>query len=629
MTISDRIQSLILTIESGKGNRLLWSLATTLALAGLIVWYDVWAYHGFSAPDAMDAAQVARNLSEGHGFTTLSISPFGLYLTERKGSPAGLSPTLPAQPGGYYPDEVNPPFYPIVLAGLFKLTHPNWELDLKKSFWSVNGHFQRYKPEFFIAICNQILLMIAVVLTFLLARKWFDPQAAWLAALVTLGSNELWQFSVSGLSTVLLLVILLALTLCLTHFEALARTEPANRRSLVSFALAAGALTGLGLLTRYAFGWMIIPTCLFLWFFGGPQRKQMTGLAGALFALIVTPWLVRNYLSSGEFFGRAGYAVLEGTSLFPGMTLLQTSSPEMAGAVAHGGWISLILHKLAHNSVAIFQNDLPRLGGWAAVLFFAGLLLGYRNPAPRRLRYFTLMCLGIFVLVQALGRTWLSDLTPDVNSENLLVLLTPLLIIFGIAFFLTLLDQMNLPNRETRFAALILLVGLLCLPFITGFLPPKPRPVAYPPYYPPEIQHVSSWLEPDELMMSDAPWAVAWYGRHSCITLARDSQDDFSAVNNYLQPVKGVYLTSLTLDDKFFSNVLRSQHDGWSHLVLNFIIKDAVDQAAGTDDNDALSRIRIVPATPTDYLNGFPLRTARSLDAGLFFTDHPRWRESH
>jgi hypothetical protein len=130
-------------------------------------------------------------------------------------------------------------------------------------------------------------------------------------------------------------------------------------------------------------------------------------------------------------------------------------------------------------------------------------------------------------------------------------------------------------------------------------------------------------------MMSDAPWAVAWYGRHSCITLARDSQDDFSAVNNYLQPVKGVYLTSLTLDDKFFSNVLRSQHDGWSHLVLNFIIKDAVDQAAGTDDNDALSRIRIVPATPTDYLNGFPLRTARSLDAGLFFTDHPRWRESH
>jgi 4-amino-4-deoxy-L-arabinose transferase-like glycosyltransferase len=424
-------------------------------------------------------------------------------------------------------------------------------------------------------------------------------------------------------------VVFLALTLCLTQLELFARADPRDHRRLVRLALVAGALTGLGLLTRYAFGWLIIPVGVFLWFFGGPRRKQLTGLAGGMFALVVAPWLIRNYLSSGEPFGRASYAALEGTSLFPGMTLLQTTSPATAGLGTHGSWVSLILHKLAHNAVAIFQNDLPRLGGWAAMLFFAGLLLGFRNPAPRRLRYFTLMTLGTLVLVQSLGRTWLSDMTPEINSENLLVLLTPLLIIFGIAFFLTLLDQMNLPNRETRLVVLILLVGLLCLPFITGFLPPKPRPVAYPPYYPPEIQRVSSWLAPDELMMSDAPWAVAWYGRHDCITLSRGTQDDFSAVNDYLQPVKGIYLTSLTLDDKFFSAVLRSQPDGWSHLVLNFIIKDAVDQATAANGGDAFSHIRIAPAAPTDYLNGFPLRTARSLDAGLFFTDHPRWLESH
>ncbi len=134
MTTTDRIQSLIHTIESGKGNRLLWILATTLALAGLMVWYDVWSYRGFSAPDAMDAAQVGRNLAEGHGFTTQSISPFRLYLAQKKDHTAGLTTVLPAQPGGFYPDEVNPPVYPIVLAGLLKLTHPNWTVDLKKSF---------------------------------------------------------------------------------------------------------------------------------------------------------------------------------------------------------------------------------------------------------------------------------------------------------------------------------------------------------------------------------------------------------------------------------------------------------------------------------------------------------------
>jgi len=130
-------------------------------------------------------------------------------------------------------------------------------------------------------------------------------------------------------------------------------------------------------------------------------------------------------------------------------------------------------------------------------------------------------------------------------------------------------------------------------------------------------------------MMSDMPWAVAWYGRHPCISLSRDTQDNFSAVNDYFQPVKGVYLTTLTLDDKYFSNVLRSDPGGWNRLVQGFVIRDAVDNALSASPEDALSRIRVAPKSQTDFLEGFPLRTAKSLDAGLFFTDRPRWPESH
>jgi hypothetical protein len=383
------------------------------------------------------------------------------------------------------------------------------------------------------------------------------------------------------------------------------------------------------MLTRYSFGWLIIPVLAFLAWFGGARRKVLMLATGGVFIVIITPWLVRNYLVSGHLFGIAGYAVLEETGLFPGLTLLQSANPAMAAAEMHGGWLFLVLHKLWHNLLAIFQRDLPHLAGWAGVLFYAGLLLGFRNPAPRRLRYFTLMCLAVFVLVQALGRTWLSDATPGFNSENLLVLLTPMVVIFGCAFFLTLLEQMTLPNLETRYATMILVVGLFCLPFITTFFPPRPRMVAYPPFYPPEIQRVSSWLGPDELMMSDMPWAIAWYGQHTCISLSRDTQDDFSAINDYLQPVKGVYLTSLTLDDKYFASVLRSDHGGWNRLVQGFVLRDAVDRELGADPSDALSRITLTPKSRTDYLEGFPLRTAKSLDAGLFFTDRPRWTENH
>ena len=268
------------------------------------------------------------------------------------------------------------------------------------------------------------------------------------------------------------------------------------------------------------------------------------------------------------------------------------------------GWITLAMHKLTGNTFTIFQNELPHLGGWAAILFFAGLLLIFRNVAARRLRYFTLMCLVVLAVAQALGRTWLSDLTPELNSENMLVLLLPLVFIFGTAFFLTLLDQMKLPAFGIRQAIIVLLGLILCLPFLASFLPPKPSPLNYPPYYPPEIQEISNWMQPDELMMSDVPWAVAWYGQRSCVYLSQDTQGDFSAINDYFQPVKGIYLTSLTLDDKFFSNVVRGNDNGWGHFILHV-------------------------ATKNEFPEDFPLRVPKALGSGLFFTDQPRWPVSH
>ena len=86
------------------------------------------------------------------------------------------------------------------------------------------------------------------------------------------------------------------------------------------------------------------------------------------------------------------------------------------------------------------------------MLFLTGLLLSFRSTAVRRLRYFLLMCLAVFIVVQALGQTQLSEESPEVNSENLLVLLAPLVFIYGVSLFLILLEQMELPLRELRLA---------------------------------------------------------------------------------------------------------------------------------------------------------------------------------
>jgi hypothetical protein len=68
--------------------------------------------------------------------------------------------------------------------------------------------------------------------------------------------------------------------------------------------------------------------------------------------------------------------------------------------------------------------------------------------------------------------------------------------------------------------------------------------------------------------------------------------------------VKGIYLTSLTLDDKFFSNVVRGNDNGWGHFILHV-------------------------ATKNEFPEDFPLRVPKALGSGLFFTDQPRWPVSH
>src|ERR1017187_4167408 len=201
------------------------------------------------------------------------------------------------------------------------------------------------------------------------------------------------------------------------------------------------------MLTRYSFGWVILPVILYFVIFGGTRRTGLAVAAFLAFAVVATPWIARNLAVSGTFLGTAGYAVVEGTFAFPGSRLMQSLNPDMTSAY----WGLPYTVKLQTNLRYILQDDMLSLGGgWMGILFLAGLLLGLRNVVARRLRYFTMMCLGVFLVVSALGRTQLSYISPELNTENPLVLLPPLVVIFGVAFFLTLLNQMNAPSVQVR-----------------------------------------------------------------------------------------------------------------------------------------------------------------------------------
>ena len=604
MMVSEQIQHLIHALEVGRFSRWLQLLPLAVAVIGLAVLYDLSSYRGFYSPEAMDAAQVARNVAEGKGYTTDFIRPFSVFLVQKHnheihaGEIQMTNEVDFAEINGAHPDLANPPVYPTVLAGMMKMWKPEWKAQTRKPFWAEGGRFMRYQAEFRIAILNQALLLVVVALTFLITRKLFDAQAAWLTALLTLGADVLWKFSVSGQSTLLLLVIFLGLVWCLVKVEELGRAEKLNVQNLFILAVIAGLLVGLGMMTRYAFGWTIVPVVIFLTLFGGVRKPGLAVAAFLAFGLVVTPWIIRNLSASGTLFGTAGYAVVEGTFAFPGSRLLQSVNPDLTSAY----WVRPYMRKFLENSRNILQGDLLRIGGsWVAVLFFAGLLLGLRNVAARRMRYFTMTCLGVFVVVQALGKTQLSAVTPEVNSENLLVLLTPLVVIFGVSFFLTLLNQMKTPSPQVRLAVIAVMVLVSCQSFITNLLPPKISPVSYPPYYPPEIQKVSGWMRADEMMMSDIPWAIAWYGDHQCVWTTINSQYEFFQFNDYVKQVRGLYLTLNTLDGKLFTECLQGGVDSWGNFVLKTVAANQIPPQ-------------------------FPLKTAPyGLLSGLFLTDRQRW----
>ncbi len=578
--MSFALQSFLHRLQTGAGARVFQALFVLIVIGAAGAVYDLAGFRNFSNREAMDMAQLGRNLAEGQGYSTLQVRPLSVYLLQNHRP--DKSPML----AGAHPDLANPPVYPVLLAGLFKLL-PAGAFAVSEQKFSV------HLPELAVALLNQGLIVVAALLVFLLAGRLFDRPVAWVAAIVFVGSEALWRFSVSGLNTVLLIVITLGLAWCLVALEEAVRLGRPGWRALL-LALLAGALVGLGGLTRYAFAWLVVPVVLYLAIFVAPRRASLCLAVLAAFLVVMAPWITRNVLACGLPFGTATFAAAESSVTFPEDRLQRSLTPNLR-AVS----VADFKAKLLVNSRQVVDTDLPKLGGsWVSAFFLVGLLVPFRSVALSRLRWFLLLSLGVFALVQALGRTALSAESPEINSENMLVLLAPLVCLFGAGLLFQLVENLAPPFSPARRAILSLFCLAACLPLLQRLLPPHVSPVAYPPYYPPLIQRVSAWFKPDELIMSDMPWAVAWYGRRCSMLLTLDWEKDLVDFSNRHKPIKGLYLTPLTTDTPFLSKWLQGE-------------------------NRSLMGIFVRREVPT----GFPLRHAPNdlFPDQLLLTDYERW----
>jgi 4-amino-4-deoxy-L-arabinose transferase-like glycosyltransferase len=609
------LQDSIHKLEEGGGLRYFRIALAVLAVLFLAVVYDNRDFTNFSTPEAMDSAQLARNISEGNGYTTLFVRPFSMYLVKkaneaRFGEAEALKRGDSAQIKGMHPDISNPPAYPALLAGLMKVLPFDFEANSTKPFWSLGGKFRRFQPDFFIAAFNELLFLALIVAVFFLARRLFDGSVAWLTAFLLLGTEIFWRYCVSGLSTVLLMLMFVGLAWALVLLEEELREPKWGQAGVFVLTGAGGLIVGLGGLTRYSFGWLILPVVFFVVLHStGARRVYLPLLALVVFAAVMSPWLIRNEHVSGTPFGTAGYSVMEDTVFFPGDRLPRSLEPDFARVTSIGPF----WQKLLINARQIFQNELPRLGGtWMVALFATGLLVNFRSLSLRRLRAFLLASMALLFVVEALGRTELWTRSPDINSENLLILVLPLIIMYGTSLFFLLLDQIELSIPEMRYGVIGALYIVTCLPMILAFLPPRGTPISYP-YLPPVIQTIGGWMKPDELIMSDIPWGVAWYGHRQSVWITLnatrdphdpDSRETIFNINDNDKQVKGLYLTAETIDSRFLTDWIHAGELSWGSFILDFV------------------NLKVAPPD-------FPIREAPSgfMPEQLFLADWKRWRQ--
>jgi len=674
------LQDIIHKLEVGSGRRILKIAVGLVALVALALFYNMAAFENFSTAEAMDGAQLARNVSEGKGFTTDVVRPFSLYLLRRHGAKgvegresrveSGAGEVRSNQGGvaGVVegcPDLSNGPVYPLMLAGVLKVmpfAYPNV---------SNARDFTTYSPEVWIAGFNQLLLVVCACLVFSLARRLFDEPVAWVSAAVFGGTELFWRHSVSGLPTLWMTLLMLVLIHVLVRLDATGAPTgggaSASRPGLMIFlAIAAGVVTGMLGLTRYGMLALIIPVIGYLLTLatsvtatGGtgvganvsrPVSVRVLGLAAGLgFIALVGPWLGRNYAVSGTLFGTAGYAALAQTAHFPGDSLMRSFSPDFNTVTS-----SAIARKVLVNLREMWLHGLPTLGGsWVTALFLAGLVVPFRSVINGRVRALLLAFLGIVVVAQAVvspGEEGVRHLASDY-----LTVLAPLVFIFGISLLFNLLDQFT--AVAVRYGILAMFFVAACAPLALTLAAPRHSPLAYPPYYPPSLQSKAAYVPEDGWMVSDMPWAIAWYGDRKAAWLPLKhgtpeaaSDDDFYSLHK-LNPVRGLHLSELTLSKLNTSAIAQwRQSEGtdpdWEafrgHLtalaegagggkqnqaVTNTLVKiySLADKhwvrGSGTDWESFLLGILVNREVPT----GFPLKMAPlGIMPEIFLTDSER-----
>jgi len=569
------LHDIVYSIDTGTGLKIIRVTLYMLFVLVVVMLYTATQFRGLTSEEAMDYAQIGRNLSLNGGFVTKTVRPLTMWKMSQR------NPAENPQIFGH-PDLLHPPAYPMLLAAGFKV----FELAGMDLFDIPKGSRSTTIPaeQWVILPLNHLFTILTGGLIFLLGRRLFSREIGFLGMTIYYLSDVAWSSSISGLNipmagffiTASFFTMIIAM---LNRHEG----QPALKWAMPFFFSVVCA--AIAFLTRYLAVAAVPGLVLFAWLMGGRFRggTRYVIVFLVLFMLLVSPWLYRNQKISGNPLGMAAHTSLAETSKYPGNALERNLNPEFS----FGEFSSELKKKWVKNYSDTYSSIVPSLGGGVLMAFFmTTFFFHFVRPQVNYLRW----GVGVSMLLTVIIAGFFSE-----SSISMIKVFWPFVILFGLAFFYLLIDRLDLGARLYITGLKCLIVTVAAMPFFLTLMPPHASH-PYPPYYAPLISQVTNMLTPREVLCTDMPSATAWYGDRVSILLPADV-DDFYEINDYKQYISGLYITTITKNKPFVKELLDGPEKSWLPIISG--------------------------RTPPD----FPLKQGVSLNRQdqIFLSDRDRW----
>lgn len=531
-------QNLVYHLEVGVGPVILKSSLYIIFMGLIALLYVATQYQGFDNPRAMDQAQLARNFSETGKLQTKVVRPGDLFYLQQHQKLTQVEgvPRLAGRP-----DLVNAPAYPLLLGSVFKIFGTEFPLSTGAKF----------APEQWVIIpLNLLFCFLSGLFVYFIGRQLFSPRVAFTAVTIFLLSGQLWARAVDGTEiSFALLCAMFAMWCLVSVLSAAANEELSGLRMLIPVVLGACAL-GLLFLTRYA-AVVLLPGYVLALFLGLRKKAWLPViLVLIIFAAFATPWFLRNLSVSGNPFGLAAHYALNGET----QDFYMRSYGEVDDS-SFSLFRGLVVRVLNATHQAVTFDEVPLGSGVALCFFVVTYFYAFQRKPVKIVRW--LILLSYLLLIPAAGLF-------GKDQFQAAHIFFPLVILYGTAFFYLLLDRMQITVQIVSLALVSLFVFLQSLPLLVTLMPPKPS--SYPPYRASDIGLITAPFEQYELICTDMPWATAWYGGQLSVYLPV-TVDHFFEIHDRLQPVNGLYLTMLSRNLPYQSELIRGNYQSWKPIM--------------------------------------------------------------